>query len=943
MQRKYELFGTGLRWEDARRRNAIVGPVASPGIPTDGQRCWLPYAVGDRNANPNATFSALPDPTEPSAFPASCPAVRPAFMIASIVSTSARDVRGARPLVGRRLTWMPALAAVAMAAAACGTKDAADPLQPSGPVGRVRFVNLVTDPSRNPVNALLEGLPFGVNLVYAASTPASLPAPSTAFYSAVLAGDRTIVLKKTADTTVTVATLSVNIAANNDYTVYATGGTGGSAVTAFSTADANTPPAAGQARIRVTNMSPAAGAVDVFITAANADLAAATPVATGLANRAVVRWCIAGAGDVSDPHGAGGYGAGGARGGGELDAERRRGRGREWSDDRHRGCAGGWHAASVVCAERSVALDVNVRHHRRCESASGSTRFSRRSLILPVYRVDRGSPCLARCRPHIIWCAEPVRSRENSRELMDRLAHDVRIALRGFRRTPAFTATVLAILALGIGMASTMAAVSDAVLRRPLPVVAPERVVALWPTREGTEISLMPDDLERLRHDSRTMRAIAGFVHWGAVPYAVTDGDRPLVLPQSRVTGNFFDVLGTRPVLGRLLRPEDDVAGASPVIVLSYATWRRDFGGDPAVLGRRLHLSSFALDVTVVGVAPPGLDYPLGTAYWAPYATTGQGPVDLVARLAPGATPSAAGTELLAIMRRLHPELALSGADVRGIAEAIVGRVRPALLVLTAAVALLLLIACVNVGSLLLLRASGRAREIAVRRAIGASTGDIVRQLVVESAMLGLAGGVVGAGVAAALLRVMSARALGMLPRGDVVVAAGTPVALSAGVTLLTVLLCGVLPALAGARGAPASPLRLDARSGSGSRARRRARAWLVASQVALALVMLAGAGLLGRSLARLEGQDLGYRADGLQFFQVTFPLTRFDTPAKYTPMLDRVAERNSVLPAESSLPSDTSTRTQRSPCQLGWRSGGTRLAASRSIHRRSRTRPAGS
>ena len=142
---------------------------------------------------------------------------------------------------------------------------------------------------------------------------------------------------------------------------------------------------------------------------------------------------------------------------------------------------------------------------------------------------------------------------------MDRLAHDVRIALRGFRRTPAFTATVLAILALGIGMASTMAAVSDAVLRRRLPVVAPERVVALWPTREGTEISLMSDDLERVRHDSRTMRAIAGFVHWGAVPYAVTDGDRPLVLPQSRVTGNFFDVLGTRPVL--LPQPREHLHG----------------------------------------------------------------------------------------------------------------------------------------------------------------------------------------------------------------------------------------------------------------------------------------------------------------------------------------------------------------------------------------------
>ena len=485
---------------------------------------------------------------------------------------------------------------------------------------------------------------------------------------------------------------------------------------------------------------------------------------------------------------------------------------------------------------------------------------------------------------------------------MDRLLRDVRIALRGFRRTPAFTAAVLGVLALGIGMASTMAAVSDAVLRRPLPVEAPERVVVLWPTRDGTEVSLLPNDLERLRHDTRTMRAIAGFVHWGAFPFALMDGDRPLVLPQSRVTGNFFDVLGTRPVLGRLLRPEDDVAGAPPVIVLGYAAWRQHFGGDPAVLGRRLHLSSFGLDVTVVGVAPPGLDYPLGTAYWAPLATTGQGVVDLVARLTPGATPSAAGAEVLETMQRQHPDLQISGADVHGLVEAIVGRVRPALLVLTAAVALLLLIACVNVGSLLLLRASGRAREFAVRRAIGASTGDVVRQLVVESAMLGVAGGVAGAGVAAALLRVMTTFALDRLPRGDVVAAAGTPVALCAAVTLLTVLLCGVLPALAGARGAPAAALRLDARSGNATRARRRARASLVASQVALAIVMLAGAGLLGRTLARLEGMDLGYRADGLSFFQVTFSTARFDTEDKYTALIDRVYTRLRDVPGITAL-----------------------------------------
>jgi hypothetical protein len=198
-----------------------------------------------------------------------------------------RIARGAPSGRGASTRHLALVAAAALIAAGCGTKDAADPLQPSGPVGRIRFVNLITDPARNPVNAILEGIPFGVNLAYTQSTPATLPAPSTANYAAVLAGDRSIVLKRTADTAVTVGTLNVSITASNDYTVFATGGTGGSAVSAFVTGDVNTAPATGQARIRVVNMSPSAGAVDVFITAANADLATATPVATALANRTI--------------------------------------------------------------------------------------------------------------------------------------------------------------------------------------------------------------------------------------------------------------------------------------------------------------------------------------------------------------------------------------------------------------------------------------------------------------------------------------------------------------------------------------------------------------------------------------------------------------------------------------------------------------------------------
>ena len=169
------------------------------------------------------------------------------------------------------------IAALAFVGAACGTKEATGPLEPSGPTGRVRFVNLINDPARIPVNAILESVPFGVNLGYGASTPATLPSPSNATYSAILTGTRTLVLKKTADTTVIVGNLDVIITENTDFTVYATGGTGGAPVTFFTVINTNPVPTGSQVEVRIVNYSPAAGALDVFITAPNADLSAATP------------------------------------------------------------------------------------------------------------------------------------------------------------------------------------------------------------------------------------------------------------------------------------------------------------------------------------------------------------------------------------------------------------------------------------------------------------------------------------------------------------------------------------------------------------------------------------------------------------------------------------------------------------------------------------------
>jgi Domain of unknown function (DUF4397) len=177
----------------------------------------------------------------------------------------------------------PALVGLALALAACGTESAPDPLQPTGPTGRMRVVNVITDTTRGRVNVIVDGLAFGVNLTYTQSTPATLPAPSTAPYAAVLAGNRPMVLKRTVDTATTVGTFSVAMGASEDRTVYVIGGAGGSPIAIFSTADTNTAPAAGQVRLRIAQMSPTAGALDVFVTAPGADLTTATPVAANLA------------------------------------------------------------------------------------------------------------------------------------------------------------------------------------------------------------------------------------------------------------------------------------------------------------------------------------------------------------------------------------------------------------------------------------------------------------------------------------------------------------------------------------------------------------------------------------------------------------------------------------------------------------------------------------
>jgi predicted permease len=504
---------------------------------------------------------------------------------------------------------------------------------------------------------------------------------------------------------------------------------------------------------------------------------------------------------------------------------------------------------------------------------------------------------------------------------MDRVKHDVRIALRGFRRSPSFTITAVLILAIGIGMAVAMFTVFDAVLLRPLPIRDPDRVAELFTYRgdPNADFWLLRSDLPKIAATSKAMRDIAGVAHWGAPGAPMLDGDRPLVLNRTLVTGNFFDVLGTRPLLGRLLQRSDEVPGADPVVVLTYGTWRKEFGGDSSIIGRKLIEPYGRTGYRIVGVTPAGLDYPAGVGLFMPaWQPSDNLSVIAIARLAPNATTRAAQAEFLGTIRRLNPDREYDGVHIETFTHAVVGDVRPVLAVLAAAVGLLLLIACVNVGNLLLLRAASRARELSIRRALGATYADVLRQLVVESGMLGIAGGALGLAISGALIRTLLAYAPRQLPRADVIGVAGAPIVIAIGVTLVAVLVFGVFPALMASRGQLASPLRFDSRAGTETRERRRVRHALVASQVALALVMLAGAGLLGRSLERLQGISLGYNPDRLSLLSISFPAKEYQDSAGRLDQPRMYAVGNRLVSALRTVPGVTSVTPALVPPFLG-------------------------
>ena len=452
---------------------------------------------------------------------------------------------------------------------------------------------------------------------------------------------------------------------------------------------------------------------------------------------------------------------------------------------------------------------------------------------------------------------------------MDTLRLNLRYALRSLSRAPGFTVVVVLALGLGIGATTALFSVVHGVLQRPLPYPDPERIVQLWQVSdEGAQTPVSDANFADLRREGRSFAALAQVQ--GGGPVSVTGAGEPVRARAGYVSQDFFAVMGVHPARGRAFLPPEQREGGAPAVVVSDEFWREHLGAAPGL--SRLTLRFNDRVHQVVGVMPPGAAFPEGTDLWTPRELEPVLPSrtahnwQVVGRLREDVSVEQARGEVSRIARRLKAELGedtwMADAALVPLHEQIVGRVRPALLLLLGAAASLLLIACANVSNLLLARTAARRQELAVRMALGAGRGRLLQQFVAESLVLSLSGGAVGLLLATWGVDLLRALQPDGLPRLEDVRVSGGVFAFALGVSVLAALALGGTAALQGVRGDLRGMLSQGQRTVSGGGGRR-VRDALVVVQVALTLVLLVGAGLLGRSFLRLVSADTGYRTEG--------------------------------------------------------------------------------
>jgi putative ABC transport system permease protein len=495
---------------------------------------------------------------------------------------------------------------------------------------------------------------------------------------------------------------------------------------------------------------------------------------------------------------------------------------------------------------------------------------------------------------------------------------DIRYAVRMLAGTPGFTVAAVICLALGIGGTTAIFTVVHAVLLRPLGYRDPDRLVRLYtefpkfPNGGLRRFWTSPPEYDELKRRLQSFESLDGWVNSGVNLAGAAD---PIRVTGTFITGGLFGQLGVTPAMGRGITQADDVDGAPLVIVISDGLWQRAFGRDPSVLGRVVAVNG--RNANVAGIMAPGFAFPPGELdapeMWAPLQL---GPPDpkrrgshylyLVGRLKPGVSMQVAQSEVDRHVQQSQAELGANGhpfsPDQHPIVmyplhEEVVRSIRPALLTLMGAVGFVLLIACVNVANLLLARAEARQREIAIRKALGAGLGQLIRQFTIEGLLLSTAGAAAGIALAAAGLRIMVAAGKASIPRASEVSIDPTVLMVTLGVCLITALFFGLAPLAQIAAGTLHDALKATGGRTAGSITANRFRSILVAGELALALILLIGTGLMMRAFWKLGDVNPGFRAENLLTLRVALPQATYPKPANVSRFWQMIQERATAIP----------------------------------------------
>jgi len=490
--------------------------------------------------------------------------------------------------------------------------------------------------------------------------------------------------------------------------------------------------------------------------------------------------------------------------------------------------------------------------------------------------------------------------------------NEIRHAIRRLRSSPGFTAIAVITLALGIGANTAMFSIINSVMLRPLPFKNPDRLIRVYSTQKGFVTGPSPLDTRDFGKFSSTIEQIVAYDIWRKNVSGMAGDGQPEQLAVGLVPAEYFNILGIQPVMGRFFTEEENQLGKHYVAALNYSFWQSHFSGDPSILGKTIRINDepYTIVAVVPDAIPEWMEIPhKQPSVWTPFVPypgiwepdhRGDRNYSVLARLKPGVTMQQAKADLQRIAATLSQQYVLDrdwSVDIQRLSDTRQGNLRPVLLLLMGAVALILLIACANLANLLLARNSFRYREIALQTALGASRWQLLRKLLIETLLMGSVGGILGIGLAWASCRMLERMHPSKLPQLNSI-SIDVPVLLFAlGISLLTSLVFGILPSLSATRVNIANALKESGRSATSSSSRQYGRRLLAVAEMAFAVMLLITAGLVIQSLLKFQVQRPGFQADHLLTAHLFLPPNRYPNPAKITQFANELQRRVEVLP----------------------------------------------